>query len=288
MNIKFLKILAALSLCAVMFSSCSPKNTNTVTDGKNNAQAGDTADAADDATQITDAAVFENSEFAEAFAKTVGKKTEELTQNDCQSVKYLALGKDSDGSFSLYVGFDDYSKAYFSEIEKETPDPSELVQYVSMQNITDSQEVGFDKDLSLFTGIEIFEIYDVKISDVSFLNNYGNLYYGYFMNNGITDVSPLSEYNPETLRELDFTGNDISDWQPLMHISTKVIVKYSSQTFTDSDGNPVTFSDTTYLSDLGKDGKDDGENSDSDGKDSSADNQIQFSDDIDWSALFDE
>lgn len=284
MNIKFLKILAALSLCALLFCSCSPKNNgNGVTDKQEN-NAGNTENQADAETEITGAVSFENSDFAAAFAKTLGKETKEITESDCESVKYLALGKDSDGSFSLYVGFDDYSKAYFAELEKETPDPSGLVQYVSIQTIDASQDAGFDKDLALFTGIEIFEIYDVKISDVSFVNSYGNLYYGYFSNNGITDVSSLSEYDPETLRELDFTGNDISDWEPLMHISTKVIVKYSSQTFTDSDGNPVTFSDTTYLSDLGKEG----ENTDSSDNSSSDENQIQFSGDIDWSALFDE
>ncbi len=284
MNIKFLKILAALSICALLFSSCSQKNTDTKVADKNENAKENTENQADGETNAADAVTFENSDFGDAFAKILGKETKEITKSDCESVKYLALGKDSDGSFSLYAGFDDYSKAYFAELEKETPDPSGLVQYVSIQTIDASQDAVFDKDLSLFTGIEIFEIYDVKISDVSFVNSYGNLYYGYFSNNGITDVSPLSDYDPETLRELDFTGNDISDWEPLMHISNKVIVKYSSQTFTDSDGNPVTFSDTTYLSDLGKDG----ENTDSSDNSSSDENQIQFSDDIDWSALFDE
>ena len=76
----------------------------------------------------------------------------------------------------------------------------------------------------------MFEIYSVPVKDVSFVKEYKTLALGWFKNNGITDVSPLSDYNPESLIELDFTGNLITDWSALEPIKHKVYVHYDVNT----------------------------------------------------------
>jgi len=112
-----------------------------------------------------------------------------------------------------------------------------------MQKLNDVvmvSEFSYDKntdtlsDLGNFKNVEMFEIYDVAIDDISFIKKYETLIFGYFKNNGITDVSCLADYNPETLVELDLTGNDIADWTPLYPIKEKVTVFYG-----ESDGMPV-------------------------------------------------
>lgn len=51
MNIKFLKILAALSICALLFSSCSQKNTDTKVADKNENAKENTENQADGETK---------------------------------------------------------------------------------------------------------------------------------------------------------------------------------------------------------------------------------------------
>lgn len=273
MNIKIFKTLAAFSLCAILLCSCSNKSAKSSNVTQNNI---------DVAQNNNEAYVkFENQSFAKAFGEALKKSAYTITENDCLSVKYIAVGKDDVKNFSLYIGFDDYSTAYFNELEKgENADPTSLLDYISSAPLQYSDKDIFDNDLKLFKNVEIFELYDIKLYDISFLKDMPELYYGYFMNNGITDISALSDFNPEFLRELDFTGNNISDWEPLMHISDKIIVNYSTQEFTSEDGQSYSIPFTTYLSDLNKSIVEQDENSDTP--------EAYFDESINWGSLFDD
>ncbi len=171
---------------------------------------------------------FVNVNFFEAFANAIGVEPANVTQADVDNVHYIAVSAEENGTNSVLVGYIDYIDLCFSDI-----DSSELMTKLNEVVMASAFEYDIEKDslsdLAKFRNVEIFEIYDVKIEDVSFVKEYKNLAMGYFANNGITDVSCLEGYNPESLVEIDFTGNNIEDWTPLYPIQDKVIVMYDMQ-----------------------------------------------------------
>lgn len=169
---------------------------------------------------------FVNEKFFHAFANALGKKPSEVTAEDVEKVHYIALGTEEDKSYSMYIGFVDYVDLCLSD-KREDPDfATMLSNALKMSEFVYDRENDSLADLSKFINMESFEIYDVRIDDVSFLNNYKNLIYGFFNGNGITDLSPLADYNPASLIELDFTGNEIDDFSYVEHIKDKVTVFY--------------------------------------------------------------
>ena len=172
---------------------------------------------------------FENPKLFHAFANAIGKEVGNVTQQDVDNVRYIAFGPVYEYENSIFVGNADYTDLCFSDA---AADPNFNV--IANEHLMKSEFVFSEgdtlSDLKKFKNVEIFEIYDTKIDDVSFVKEYSSLCFGYFKNNGITDVSCLEGYNPETLYELDFTGNDIADWTPLEHIKEKVFVFYDINT----------------------------------------------------------
>lgn len=241
------KIISVLLCGIVLMCACTQKEV--IKEDKNpvsveNSDAGETVK--EDKTEVNPLG-FENVSFFEAVAKCLEKEPADVTQEDIMSIHYLAVGPEGDGTITVYVGLVDYvdhALSHDATVESLVP----FVKKAVVEN-----PVGLASDLGRFSNIEIFEYYDVAIEDVSFVNNYHQLIMGYFDTNGITDVSPLADYNPETLHELDFTGNNIEDWTALEHIQDKVIVNYSLQNMTDEDGNEVQVPFITMLSEvLGK------------------------------------
>lgn len=168
---------------------------------------------------------FKNPSFFHAFANALGKKPAQVTQKDVDDIHYIAIGPETDGEYTLYVGYIDYVDLCMSEAATEETVLKQLNELVMMSEFNYA-EGNTLSDLGNFKNVEMFEIYDVVIDDVAFITNYDGLIFGYFRNNGITDVSALKDYNPESLIELDFTGNDVADWSPLEHIKEKVLVFY--------------------------------------------------------------
>lgn len=238
------KIISVLLCGLVLMCACTQKEE--IKEDKNpvsveNSDAGETVK--EDKTEVNPLG-FENVSFFEAVAKCLEKEPADVTQEDIMSIHYLAVGPEGDGTITVYVGLVDYvdhALSHDATVESLVP----FVKKAVVEN-----PVGLASDLGRFSNIEIFEYYDVAIEDVSFVNNYHQLIMGYFDTNGITDVSPLADYNPETLHELDFTGNNIEDWTALEHIQDKVIVNYSLQNMTDEDGNEVQVPFITMLSEV--------------------------------------
>ena len=239
-----IKFIVAVLCGLVMLCACTQKEE--IKEDKNpvsveNSDAGETVK--EDKTEVNPLG-FENVSFFEAVAKCLEKDPVDVTQEDIMSIHYLAVGPEGDGTITVYVGLVDYvdhALSHDATVESLVP----FVKKAVVEN-----PVGLAADLGRFSNIEIFEYYDVAIEDVSFVNNYHQLIMGYFDTNGITDVSPLADYNPETLHELDFTGNNIEDWTALEHIQDKVIVNYSLQNMTDEDGNEVQVPFITMLSEV--------------------------------------
>lgn len=169
---------------------------------------------------------FANEKLFEAVANAMGIKPWDVTQEDLDKIHYIGLGPESEDMYTVFVGYIDYVDLCFSEAAEDPGFMSMLNDVVMISEFNYNIETDTLSDLSKFRNIEMFEIYDVRIEDVSFVKDYNILVYGYFKNNGITDVSSLEGYNPESLIELDFTGNDIVDWTPLEHIKEKVLVVY--------------------------------------------------------------
>lgn len=168
---------------------------------------------------------FENNKLFHAFANAIGKKPQEVTQEDVYKVHYIALGPGENYEHSLFVGYVDYVDMCLTKQADDKDFSSKLSEKVMMSEFEYNENDSLS-DLGQFKNVEMFELYDVKISDVSFMKNYNNLICGFFGNNGITDISVLEGYNPSSLAELDFTGNEISDWTPVEQIKDKIIVFY--------------------------------------------------------------
>lgn len=184
---------------------------------------------------------FENINLMKAVCDALGKKTGELTEKDIESIKYFAIGPEGDGKYTVFVGLSDYMDSYFEAVNNPEDEfaASKLETLVKISPLEYNKGKDVFSDIAKFTQLNVFEYYDIPVSDVSFLNNLDELYFGYFKNNGITDVSSLEGYNPVTLRELDFTGNKISDWSYLEHIKEKVVVHYEVQVYNNSDGEKI-------------------------------------------------
>ena len=173
---------------------------------------------------------FTNEKLFEAVANAMDVNPWDMTQEDIDKIHYIGLGPDTENTYTVFVGYVDYVELCLSEASEDPGLMSMLNDVVMISEFNYNIETDTLSDLANFKNLEMFEIYDVSIDDVSFVNAYDNLIYGYFNNNGITDVSSLADYAPESLIELDFTGNDISDWTPLEHIKEKVLVVYDLNT----------------------------------------------------------
>ncbi len=182
---------------------------------------------------------FENLKLLSGIANALGKPTSEMTEEDILSVKYLAIGPEPTGDYTVYVGLLDYAAAYANEMLKEEPSYDILNELVKMSIVDFDAEKDSFADLGKFKNIEIFEYYDIPIKDISFIKNCPLLSYAYFGNNGITDVSSLAGYDTEELCELDLTNNPVEDWSYLEHIKDKVIVHYETQVAFDENGEQI-------------------------------------------------
>lgn len=183
--------------------------------------------------------LFENQDFARGLATALDKLAINLDTNDVESAKYLELQYNSQASeYTLSIGYDDFDAEYEKQVaasenteeatseetekkEEETVDLSTLVKtatFVSNTPVTAS-------DLVKFTGVKTFSLGGITLSDVSFVENFTNLTRGYFNTCGIKDVTPFAKLNLDNIKELDFTGNEISDWTALKSIEDKVLVQ---------------------------------------------------------------
>lgn len=212
-------------------------------------------------TEESNTPIFENEEFLHSFADALGKNPEQISLEDVNSIHYISLSPQENGEYSLCVADGDATELLFSG------DIEGFAGLIKESAIDKS--IDFSKELGKFSNIEMIEVLMVPVSDVSFVTNYQNLSVGVFNYCSVTDVSPLASYNPETLAELDFTGNFISDWSPLEHIKEKVKVHFDLNSgidltlesyleqkenpqndnvnveqpqFVDENGNPVDFS----------------------------------------------
>lgn len=181
--------------------------------------------------------LFENQDFARGLATALDKLAINLDTNDIETAKYLELQYNSQTSeYTLSLGYDDFDAEYEkqaaaaekaqddTEEEKtneETVDLSTLVKtatFVSKSPITDN-------DIRKFTGVKTLSLGGITLSDITFVENLKELTRGYFNTCGIKDVTPFAKLNLENIKELDFTGNEISDWSALSSIEDKVLVQ---------------------------------------------------------------
>ncbi len=189
-------------------------------------------------------ALFENQDFARGFAKALDKLAINLDYSDFENAKYLEIQYNSQTSeYSLSIGYDDFDAEYEKQVAasenteettttEETVDLSTLVKsatFVSKNPITHD-------DIRKFTGVKTLSLGGITLSDITFVENLKGLTRGYFNTCGITDISPFATLDLENIKELDFTGNEISDWSALESISDKVLVQNSYTIEVTEDG----------------------------------------------------
>ena len=227
------KIITVICICALIVSCllCSCKS-NKISDAAKaiketyNEYYGNESkgESSDKASVYSDC--FKNKDFLASVAECFDKAPDKLTEQDILSVRYISISTDGFGQDVLCIGCEEYENTYFSDEHETAEEKIEALKPLVLQvNLKDTDNTDYS-DLALFKNVSVFELYDIPLSDVSFIKNYANLAYGYFSNNGITDISSLSDFRPESLMCLDFTGNDIKDWSALKDISDKIVTNY--------------------------------------------------------------
>lgn len=184
---------------------------------------------------------FENEKLFSAVCRALGKESENITKEDILNIKYISIDREDNGEYSLYIGLHDYIDVYF-KLAKNNGDielSKKLISLAKKATFKCNKDEEVFSDIAKFTKVNVFEYYDIPVNDVSFLKDLDELYFGFFDNNGITDVSALSDYNPKYLKELDFTGNDIKNWSALEHIKEKVIVHFKMQEYDNGKGEKI-------------------------------------------------
>jgi len=198
------------------------------------------------AEEVVNTLEFENVNLLSGIANAMGKATSEVTQEDIEAIYYFSIGKENTGDYTVYIGMQDYKNAV-----DEGLDVSQEQSFFKKSVITIDAESESLSDISKFKNLELFEIYNVPVTDVSFIKELSNLESGFLRDNGITDVSALEGYDTDKLKLLDFTENSISDWTPLYHIKEKVVVDNGCRFMTDENNLPVyvQVSQPIYLAD---------------------------------------
>lgn len=129
--------------------------------------------------------------------------------------------------------------------------------YKNLKTVSISSSDALPEDaLTSFATAETVALYSVPLTDTSVFSTYTNLKNGYFNSNGITDVSDFAKLDLDKIEALDFTGNTIADWTPLLGISDKVTVANYYTIEADENGQqqyvPVTQTLTQYIEEQAK------------------------------------
>ena len=193
-------------------------------------------------------ALLESQKLATALSQVLGKTPRSISEKDLSEIKYLELSFDSDSKqYSIAVGYDEFITEYDkylaqTEEDENTPQP-DFSKYIKTAVFKGTDEDVFP-DIKFFTGADTISLSSVKLpEDISF-DGFTNLRKGYFYSCGLTEISGFEKLDLSKIEELDFTGNEITDWTALESISDKVIVANYYTVESDADGNmqfvPVT------------------------------------------------
>ncbi len=198
----------------------------------------------------TTSPIMANQDFADALSEAFGKTEASITEEDMAQVKYLELSYNPDyKQYQLALGYDDFVAA-FDEYNEKVENLAEG-ETAPEANFTDlAKMVAFEgdeksdlSDVKFFTGVDTISLSSIPVTN-EYLASLTNLRNGYFYSCGITDVSGFANLDLAKIENLDFTGNNISDWTALNGIGDKVIVANYYTVEADEEGNqtlvPVT------------------------------------------------
>ena len=198
--------------------------------------------------EMAKSSYLENADFATALGEALDKRVRSVSTDDLANVRYLQVTNDGEYC-SVFLGYDDFMEQYdkymvqvdaaevAEEAGEEVPEITEehpqIFAKSAMFDVKKDETINLD-DIKYFTNAEVVNISSANV-DSSLLGSFKNLEEGYFYNCGITDVSAFASLDLTKIKELNLSGNNITDWTALESIADKVIVN-SGYTIGD-DGN---------------------------------------------------
>ena len=198
--------------------------------------------------EMAKSSYLENADFATALGQALDKRVRSVSADDLAKVRYLQVTNDGEHC-SVFLGYDDFMEQYdkyMAQVDaaeaaeangEEVPEVTEQHPQIfakSAQFDVKKDAVITLDDVKYFTNAEVVNISGATV-DSALLGTFKNLEEGYFGSCGITDVSALATLDLTKIKELNLSGNNITDWSPLEAIAEKVIIN-SGYTIGD-DGN---------------------------------------------------
>ena len=182
-------------------------------------------------------AFLENQDFATALSQVFGKSARSVSAEDLANVKYFELYHDSEADMcAIAIGGDDFMAKY--DEANAIEDNTDTSYYDLAKTATFEADDDFTfADLKYFTGAKVLNINNVAIEDQTVFGSFTELKKGYFTSCALTDVSAFASLDLTKIEELNFAGNEITDWSALESIADKVIVNSSYSVEMGEDGN---------------------------------------------------
>jgi len=166
-----------------------------------------------------------NGDLATALGEIHGEAVRSVSKEDLAAAKYVEVYYDAEyKQAAIAIGYDDFLAKYY-EAENSDATLDEAAQALLKSAVFEADDDSVFDDLKYFTGAEVINLINVKVTDPAMFSSFTSLKRGAFTSCGITDVSAFASLDLTKIEELNFSGNTIEDWTALESISDKVIVE---------------------------------------------------------------
>lgn len=170
-----------------------------------------------------------NQELATALSKVLNKAPAFITEEDLAQIKYFSFDYNAEEEIaSIMTGDDTFVGMYYEYLAK--LEAEEDVSEYDFTGLYKTVEFDLDKedslldDIKYFTGVRNLDIAGASFTDSTVFSGLTNIEKANINSCGLTEVGGFGGLNPDKVIEVNFTGNNITDWSPLDIIKDKVIV----------------------------------------------------------------
>lgn len=192
-----------------------------------------------------------NQELATALSKVLNKAPAFITEEDLAQIKYFSFDYNAEEEIaSIMTGDDTFVGMYYEYLAK--LEAEEDVSEYDFTGLYKTVEFDLDKedslldDIKYFTGVRNLDIAGASFTDSTVFSGLTNIEKANINSCGLTEVGGFGGLNPDKVIEINFTGNNITDWSPLDIIKDKVIVS-TYYTIAPTEDGSIDFNNMTLV-----------------------------------------
>lgn len=192
-----------------------------------------------------------NQELATALSKVLNKAPAFITEEDLAQIKYFSFDYNAEEEIaSIMTGDDTFVGMYYEYLAK--LEAEEDVSEYDFTGLYKTVEFDLDKedslldDIKYFTGVRNLDIAGASFTDSTVFSGLTNIEKANINSCGLTEVGGFGGLNPDKVIEVNFTGNNITDWSPLDIIKDKVIVS-TYYTIAPTEDGSIDFNNMTLV-----------------------------------------